>query len=212
MTVPRPGIEESVTAKQRRLVAMSQQADMRHGVPRRVETLELQRASDPDHVALLQAAIDTPDPTCRARVGQHLGAGGPHQALVASRMVEVLVRVEDLGNGPALLPRHIQTQLPLQRIHRQGFAGLGTGNQVVKVSVGISRPDALYQHNRCFRCDSVATYPESVRHAIMHGLGGPYDPYVFVRARGLDRVGNILAWRRWRAHGSPGTHRDRPRR
>src|ERR1700748_1478830 len=93
-------------------------------------------------------------------------------------MVEVLVSVEDLGNGPTLLTRRIHAQPPFQRVHGQSFAGLGAGDEVMKVSVGICRPDPLNQHNRLVSgIDCLAaTYPERLQRAIMAAacLTGPW--------------------------------------
>jgi hypothetical protein len=119
-------------------------------MPGSVEALELERTPDANNIALAQAPVDATDAAGGTRVRENLRLGRTYEPRVTSGMVEVLVRVEDLGNGPALLPRCIEAQAPLQGVHGQGFAGLGAGDEVMKVSVWIRRPDTLNQHNRPF--------------------------------------------------------------
>lgn len=62
-------------------------------------------------------------------VGNHLGAGGCHDGRVAAGVVMVSVGVEQLGDLPAAHLRRLQAFLVVQRVDRQGFAGLGAGDQ-----------------------------------------------------------------------------------
>jgi hypothetical protein len=119
-------------------------------MPGGVEALELERTPDANNIALAQAPVDATDAVGGTRVCENLRLGRIYEPRVTTGMVEVLVRVEDLGNGPPLLPRCIQAQAPLQGVYGQGFAGFGAGNEVMKVSVRIRRPDALNQHNGLF--------------------------------------------------------------
>src|SRR5580658_7608263 len=68
------------------------------------------------------------------------------QSRVAAGVLEVLVRVQDLGDLPAALARGCQAQLPLQRIHGERLAALRAGNEIVKIPPGVTRPDALREH------------------------------------------------------------------
>src|SRR5207244_10222605 len=97
---------------------------------------------------------------------------------ISARMVAVLVCVQDLGDHPSLVARCIEAQPPLERVHGQGFAGLGARYQIVKVAIAVSRPDPLYQHDRIFlklgprRCFA-ATYPGTWLRSIMSSSSGP---------------------------------------
>jgi hypothetical protein len=119
-------------------------------MPGGIEALELERTPDANNIALAQAPVDATDAAGGTRVRENLRPGRIYETRVTTGMVEVLVRVEDLRNGPALLPRCIEAQAPLQGVYGQGLARLGAGNEVMKVSVRIRRPDTLNQHNRLF--------------------------------------------------------------
>ena len=79
-------------------------------------------------------------------VRDHLGAGRRDHGRVAAGVVVVLVGVEDLRDLPALVLGRGQALLVVQRIDRQRLAGLGAGDQVVVVAVGVAGPDALDDH------------------------------------------------------------------
>src|ERR1035441_6628010 len=64
----------------------------------------------------------------------------------AAGVVAMFMGVEDLADGPAHLLRTAQAGLPVERIDRQGLAGLAAGDQVVEIAALIVRPDALDQH------------------------------------------------------------------
>jgi hypothetical protein len=48
-------------------------------------------------------------------------------------VVLVLVRGEDLRDLPAAAPGGIQAQAPLERVDRERLAGLGAGDQLMKI-------------------------------------------------------------------------------
>jgi hypothetical protein len=117
---------------------------------RGIEALELERAPDAYNISLTQAPVDASDATGCAGVREYLRPGGPYEPLVAPGVIEVLVRVEDLGNGPALLKRRVEAEAPLEGVYGQGFAAFRASDEVMKVSVGVCRPDSLNQHNGFF--------------------------------------------------------------
>ena len=137
------GVEQRVARKQRRLIGVRAQADVAEGVARRVETLELHRLADLDHVAGLHAAIDTRNLAAGLVVRDQLGAGGLHHRGVAAGMVVVLVRVEDLRDAPAVLLGCGQALAVVERVDRQRLAGVGTGDQVIEVAIRVAGPDAF---------------------------------------------------------------------
>ena len=57
---------------------------------------------------------------------------------------------QDPLGGTMFWGASVEAQAPFQGIHGQGFAARGAGNEVMKVSVGVCRPDPLNQHNRHF--------------------------------------------------------------
>ena len=119
--------------------------------PGRVHAFELDRLADLDHVARLHAAIDAGDARAGAVVRDDLRAGRGDHRRVAAGVVVVLVGVEDLRDLPALDARRVQALLVVERIDRQRLAGLGAGDQVVVVAVGVAGPDALDDHDENLR-------------------------------------------------------------
>ena len=67
-------------------------------------------------------AIDAADARGAGRMGHDPGAGGRDHAGVAGRVVEVLVRVQDLRDRPAALPRARQHGGGVERVDRQRLA------------------------------------------------------------------------------------------
>src|SRR3954454_14881949 len=87
-------VEQRIAAEQRRLVAMRQDADMRHRMARRVETFELDSLADLDDVAGLEAPVDAGDAVLGAGMGQQFGAGRRDNLVIAAGMVAVLMGIE----------------------------------------------------------------------------------------------------------------------
>jgi hypothetical protein len=108
MTVAGAGVEEGVTTEQGGLITVTEETDVRHRVPWGIEALELEGTPDAYDITLAQASVDAPNATGCAGVREYLRPGRPYKPFVAPGVVEVLVRVEDLGNGPALLARRVQ--------------------------------------------------------------------------------------------------------
>ena len=79
-------------------------------------------------------------------MGDQPGAGGRDHGRVATRVVKMLMGVEDLGNLPALDPRGGECFFMVERVDREGLAGFGTGHKVVEVAVGVCSPDAFDDH------------------------------------------------------------------
>ena len=74
VTVARARVEQRIAAEETALRRMRQQADVRHGVARRIQAFQLDRAPHADHVALAETPIDAADAARRARMRQHLRA------------------------------------------------------------------------------------------------------------------------------------------
>jgi len=108
MAIPGAGVEERVAAEQSGLLVVTEEADMGHRVPRGIHALEHDGPADLDDVAFIQSAIDTADALGRPRVGKDLGLRRCDQSFIPASVVQVLVRVEDLGDGPPLLPSRIE--------------------------------------------------------------------------------------------------------
>jgi hypothetical protein len=58
-------------------------------------------------------------------------------------VVAVLVRVEDLGDGPALVLGGLETLLVVEGIDGKRLAGLAARDQVVEIAVGVRGPICL---------------------------------------------------------------------
>src|SRR5258706_5069 len=79
-------------------------------------------------------------------VRQHPGARGREERRVAGRGIEMLVRVENLPDGPAALGGAAQAGLPVQRVDHERLAGLGAGDEIMVVAQLVGRPDAFDNH------------------------------------------------------------------
>src|SRR5579875_1700569 len=102
VAVARSGVEQGIAAEQRGLpLASGEHTDVRHGMPRGVETFELHRPPDAHDIALAEPAVDAADAACRGGMRQDPGSGRADQTRVAARMIAMLVSVEDLGDLPA---------------------------------------------------------------------------------------------------------------
>ena len=139
-------VEQGVAAEQRRLLGVGKQADVAHRVAGRVEAFQLHRLADLDDIASLHAPVDTGDLAARAVVGDQLGAGGRHAGRVAAGVVMVFMGIEQLGDLPAAHLGGRQTLVAVQRVDGQRLAGLGAGDEVVVVAVGVVGSDALDDH------------------------------------------------------------------
>ncbi len=147
---------------------------MRHRVAGRVQTFQFHGSADADHVALGEPAIHAADASWRHRHGPAPSrAVAPTRPVVAPRMVTVLVRVEDLGDRPALGAGRVETELPFERIDRERLTALRTSDQVVKIAVRVARPDSFDQHDEEPHGIAGSPYPECFRRAIM---SPPHDP------------------------------------
>ena len=119
---------------------------MAQGVPRCVQAFQLDGLADLDHIARPYTAVHAADAAGCLVMGNHLGSGGRHHGCVATRVVEVLVGVEQLGDLPAAYFGGCQAFLVIQRIDGQCLAGFRTSDQVVEVAVAVSGPDAFDEH------------------------------------------------------------------
>src|SRR5579864_5952537 len=121
---------------------------------RRVQALELDAAPDTDEVALRESPIHAADAARGAGVRQDLRAGCGLEALVSAGVILVLVCVDDLRDLPAVTLRGGKAQLPLERIDRQRLSGLGTGDQIMKITQRVPGPDPFGEHGTPRVCRS----------------------------------------------------------
>src|SRR5262250_3349243 len=133
-------VEQRVATEERRTVAMRPEADVAHCVSRRIQAFELDGLADLDDIAGAQPAIDARDPVLRVGMCQHLGAGRRDYLLVAAGVVAVLMGVEDLCDRPPPRAGESEALLVVERIDREGLAGLPAGDEVVEVAIGVRGP------------------------------------------------------------------------
>ena len=119
---------------------------MAHRVSRRIEALEFDGLADLDDVTRANAAIHIRNSFAGVFVRNDFRTRGIYDALVATRVVGMLMRVEDLRDRPATLIRHVQTLREVERVYRQRLASLRAGDQVVEITVGIAGPDLFDNH------------------------------------------------------------------
>ena len=150
VAVARAGVEQGVTREQRGLVGVGAQADVAEGVAGCIQGFELHGFADFDDVARREPARHTRNAVLGRVVREHRRPGFVHDGLVAVDVVVVLVGVEDLGDLPAGFFGRIQAFLAVQRVDGQRFAGLGAGDQVVEITVGITGPNLLHEHGSPF--------------------------------------------------------------
>ena len=148
MAVAGAGVEQGVTAEQRRRVGVGQQADMTQGVTGGVERFEFDAGANLNHIARAQAAIESGNAVLGIGVGENLGAGGSHYRAVATRVIVMLVGVQHLGDTPAARGRRRETLGVVERIDGQRLAGLPAGDEIVEITVGVASPDLLDDHTR----------------------------------------------------------------
>ncbi len=120
---------------------------MTHRVSRRIQRLQLYRATNLDDVTRLQPDIYARDRVACVLVGEQLGAGSLDHRLIAADVIVVLVSIDYLSNGPAFVPGRIQAFVVVQRIHRQCFSGLAARDEIVEVPPVIPGPDLFDNHS-----------------------------------------------------------------
>jgi hypothetical protein len=113
---------------------------------RRVQAFELDGLAYLDHVAGAQSAAHLRDPVLGIDVRQHRGFGRRDHLLVSAGMVTMLVRIEDLGDGPALRLGGGEALLVVQRVDRQCLASLAAGDQIIEIAAGIRSPYLFDDH------------------------------------------------------------------
>src|SRR5437763_256036 len=148
------GVEQRIAAEQGRLAAMRQDADMRHRVARRVEAFELDTLADFDDIAGLETSVDALDLVLGAGMRQQFGMGRADDLVVAAGMVAMMMRVEYLGDVPALGFGRGQALLVIERVDRQRLAGFGAGDQVIEVAPTIGGPDLFDDHRSLPACSA----------------------------------------------------------
>ena len=135
---------------------MRPDADVAHGVPRRIQAFELDRLAHSDHVAGTQPAIHLWDLVLRIGMRQELGSGRRDHLLVAAGVVAMLMGVEDLPDGPALRFGGGQALLMIEWIDRQRLAGFLASDQIIEVATGVCGPDLFNDHHVPPSCSSRA--------------------------------------------------------
>ena len=113
----------------------------------RIEALQFNGFADLDDIAGANAAVHVWNAAPGICVRDNLCAGSRYHRLVATRVIAVLMRVEDLRDVPASLLCGRKALCIVQRINRQRLARLRAGNQVIKISIRIPRPDLLNDHD-----------------------------------------------------------------
>ncbi len=146
VTVAGASIEQGVTAEKRRHIGLRQQAHVAHGVSGRVHGKEFHRTAHLNHITGIQAHIHVVDLVLGVLVRDERSPGGRHHGPVAPGMVAMLVSVEDLGDLPAIGLGPSQALLVIQRVYGHGFAAFRTDDEIVEISIGVTRPDLLYNH------------------------------------------------------------------
>ena len=119
---------------------------MAHGVAGSVQRLQLHRPPDLDDVAGAEALVHARNLVLGVGMRQQLGAGGGDDGTVAADVVAMLVRVQHLGDLPALGLGPAEALLVVERINRHGLARLRANDQIIKISVGVACPDLLDDH------------------------------------------------------------------
>ena len=71
-------VEKGVATEQCRRIPVSEQADMRHGMAGRVQTLQFQRTAYTNDITPAQTPVDAANATRCSRVRQYFRAGGTH--------------------------------------------------------------------------------------------------------------------------------------
>ena len=132
---------------------------MAHRVSGRVQAFELDGLADVDDIAGAHAAVHVRDALTGVLVGNDLGTGRPDHALVAARMVPVLVGVQDLSDMPALVTGNGEAFLVLEGVDGQRLARLGAGDQVIEIAVGVAGPDLLHDHGVASPCAAKTRCP-----------------------------------------------------
>ena len=125
---------------------MRTQADVAHRVAGCVQALQLYGFTYFDDVTRLHAAAHARDFAARFVVRNDLRACRGDHGIVTAGVVVVLMRVQNLCDLPAFYFGRGQRLFRVQRVNRQRLAGLGAGDQVVEVAVGVVGPDALDDH------------------------------------------------------------------
>jgi hypothetical protein len=121
-------------------------------VPRGIEAFELDGLANPDQIAGLDPPVHAGDFSASLVVRDDLGPGGCHDGVIAAGVIPMLVGVEQLGDLPAPNLRPRQAFFMIDRVDGECLAGLGAGNQIIEITVGVASPDSLDEHGRISRC------------------------------------------------------------
>ena len=86
-----------------------------------IQAFQLDSLADPDDVSFAETSIDASDARRGGCVCQHGRMRCLDQPGISTCVVQMLVRIEDLGDLPAPSAGSLQTQAPFQRIDGKGL-------------------------------------------------------------------------------------------
>ena len=119
---------------------------MAHRVAGGVERFKLDRFADFDNVARTEADVYARNLAFGIGVGEQLGASCRNDMFVTAGMIAMLVRIQHLGDGPALALGARQALFMIQGINSHCFPRLGASNEIVEVAVAVGGPDLFDNH------------------------------------------------------------------
>ncbi len=90
---------------------------MTHGMAGRIKRLQFDRFANFDDVTGLQASIHIRDLVLCFGVGKYLAACGVDHSLVATRVITVVMGIEDLSDFPAHFLGAIKHLIVFQRVN-----------------------------------------------------------------------------------------------
>ena len=146
MAVTSAGIEQGVAAEQGRLLGMGEQADMAHGMARRIQRLQFHRLADLDDIAGGQGPVYPHDSIPGVLMRQQLRARGGYHGRIAADVVVVLMGVQHLGDFPTPVLGVVQAHVVSQRVDGQRLAAIRTGNEIIEVTPVVTGPDLFDDH------------------------------------------------------------------
>ena len=100
-----------------------------------------------------------------AVMGQDLRARCRDHRVIAADMVVMFMGVQDLRDRPAIALGRGEAFFVIQRIDSHGFAGIGTDDQVVEVTVCVSGPDLFDDHGALLCIGFALLYPGVSAHS-----------------------------------------------
>ena len=134
MTISGTSIKHRVATEQRWLVGTRKQTDVAHCVARCIKTFQFHCLAHLDDVAGAHAAVNIGYSIEGVMVCDQRRAGGTDNAFVATGVIAVFVRIQDLRDRPAAFGSRRQAFLEVEWIDCERLAAFGAGDQVVEVA------------------------------------------------------------------------------